>query len=201
MSDDATSDGAMSDGAMSCRNTGTGADAPQRNDLQLGPLASGEPRSRIMGVSQTQPTWSTRSRIAFQALRFGRSLIVGCGGTARDLAVLTLSIRVFGLGPTWGRAIGLLVGGVVLFLGSRSFAFRAESESAVAQARRFVISELIAFPLNISTFKLLIWLLPQVAPELLGLLANFVLFVTYYYPVRNWLVFNTKQALVAQPAT
>ena len=89
----------------------------------------------------------------------------------------------------------------MLFLGSRSFAFRAGSESAVAQAKRFVISELIGFPLNILIFKLLVWLLPQVMPELLGLLANFVLFVTYYYPVRNWLVFNTKQPLVAQPAT
>jgi hypothetical protein len=107
---------------------------------------------------------------------------------------------VFGLAPTWGRAVGLLLGGVVLFLGSRGFAFRAESESVVGQAKRFVISELIAFPLNMLTFKLLVWLLPQVAPELLILLANFALFVTYYYPVRNWLVFNTKQPL-AQTAS
>jgi len=152
-------------------------------------------------VSETQPTWSAHSRFAVQALRFGRSLIVGSGGTALDFAALTLSIRVFGLEAIWGRAAGLLVGGVVLFVGSRSFAFRAESESGMAQARRFVISELIGFPLNILAFKLLIWLLPQVAPELLGLLANFALFVTYYYPVRNWLVFKIKQPLVAQPAT
>jgi len=153
-------------------------------------------------VSESQPAWTTRSRLAVQALRFGRSLIVGSGGTALDFAALALSIRVFGLEPTWGRAVGLVVGGVVLFLGSRSFAFRAESESALGQAKRFVISELVGFPLNILAFKLLVWLLPQVPPELLGLLANFALFVTYYYPVRNWLVFNTKQpSLVVQPAT
>ena len=154
----------------------------------------------MIGVSETQPTWSTRSRFAVQALRFGRSLIVGSGGTALDFAAVALSIRVFGLAPTWARAVGLLLGGVVLFLGSRGFAFRAESESVVGQAKRFVISELIAFPLNMLTFKLLVWLLPQVAPELLILLANFALFVTYYYPVRNWLVFNTKQPL-AQTAS
>lgn len=154
----------------------------------------------MIGVSETQPTWSTRSRFAVQALRFGRSLIVGSGGTALDFAAVAVSIRVFGLAPTWGRAVGLLLGGVVLFLGSRGFAFRAESESVVGQAKRFVISELIAFPLNMLTFKLLVWLLPQVAPELLILLANFALFVTYYYPVRNWLVFNTKQPL-AQTAS
>lgn len=153
-------------------------------------------------MSESQPAWTTRSRLAVQALRFGRSLIVGSGGTALDFAALALSIRVFGLEPTWGRAVGLVVGGVVLFLGSRSFAFRAESESALGQAKRFVISELVGFPLNILAFKLLVWLLPQVPPELLGLLANFALFVTYYYPVRNWLVFNTKQpSLVVQPAT
>jgi len=127
-----------------------------------------------------------------QALRFGRSLIVGSGGTALDFAALSFSIRVLGSEPTWGRVVGLVVGGVFLFLGSRSFAFQAASENALPQAKRFVISEIVGFPLNILVFKLLIWLLPQVAPELLGLVANFALFVTYYYPVRNWVVFKTK---------
>jgi putative flippase GtrA len=151
-------------------------------------------------VSETSSKWSARSPFAVQALRFGRSLIVGSGGTALDFAALSLSIRVFGLEPTWGRVVGLLVGGVVLFLGSRSFAFRAASESAVPQAKRFVISELVGFPLNIVAFKLLVWLLPQIAPELLSLLANFALFVTYYYPVRNFVVFKTKEPLVVQTA-
>lgn len=145
-------------------------------------------------MSHEQPHWSARSRFAVQALRFGRSLIVGGGGTALDFAALSFSIRVLGLEPTWGRAVGLLVGGVFLFFGSRTFAFRAGSESALPQVKRFVISEVVAFPLNILVFKLLIWLLPQVAPELLGLVANFALFITYYYPVRNWVVFKTKKA-------
>jgi putative flippase GtrA len=133
-----------------------------------------------------------------QALRLGRSLLVGSGGTALDFAALSFSIRVLGLEPTWGRVVGLIVGSVVLFFGSRTFAFRATSESALPQVKRFVISEVIGFPLNIVVFKLLIWLLPQVPAELLGLLANFVLFLTYYYPVRNWLVFKAKQPLVVQ---
>jgi len=149
-------------------------------------------------VSETSPQWSARSPFAVQALRFGRSLIVGSGGTALDFASVALSIRVIGLEPTWGRAVGLLVGGVVLFLGSRSFAFRAGSESALPQVKRFVISEVIGFPLNIVAFKLLIGLLPNVAPELLTLLANFALFVTYYYPVRNWVVFRAKPPLIVQ---
>jgi putative flippase GtrA len=137
-----------------------------------------------------------------RAMRFGRSLIVGSGGTALDFAALTLSIRLFHLDATWARVVGLCVGAVVLFFGSRSFAFRAEAESAAPQAKRFVISELIGFPLNILAFKALLQLLPMVAPELLSLVANFVLFVTYYYPVRNGIVFRRPAPqIVVQVAT
>ena len=145
------------------------------------------------------------SPFGIQALRFGRSLIVGSGGTALDFAALTLSIRLFHVEAVWARVIGLCVGAIVLFYGSRSFAFRAQSESAMPQAKRFVISEVIGFPLNIVAFKLLLWLLPAIPPEALSLLANFGLFVTYYYPVRSYIVFKTKQPLVVQatpaPAT
>jgi putative flippase GtrA len=134
-----------------------------------------------------------------QALRFARSLVVGSGGTALDFAALTFSIRVLGMHATWARVVGLFAGGVVLFFGSRSFAFRAQNESAGPQAKRFVVSELIGFPLNIVVFKLLLWLLPSLAPELVSLLANFALFVTYYYPVRNLIVFRADPPLVVQP--
>jgi putative flippase GtrA len=86
-----------------------------------------------------------------------------------------------------------------MFFGSRSFAFQAQSESAVKQAKRFVISEVIGFPLNILAFKLLLAALPAVPPEVLSLLANFLLFVTYYYPVRALIVFKAKDPLVVQP--
>jgi putative flippase GtrA len=100
---------------------------------------------------------------------------------------------------TWARVVGLVAGGVVLFFGSRSFAFRAQSESAGPQAKRFVVSELIGFPLNVVVFRLLLWLLPALAPELVSLLANFALFLTYYYPVRNLIVFRANPPLVVQP--
>jgi len=135
-----------------------------------------------------------------QALRFARSLVVGSGGSALDFATVAFSTRALGFDPVWARVLGLLVSGVALFLGSRSYAFRAASESAAPQVKRFVISELIGFPLNILVFKLLTGLLPQVAPEVLTLVANFALFVTYYYPIRNYVVFRTKQPLVVQAA-
>ena len=154
----------------------------------------------MLNVSPSANPWSARGRFRVQALRFGRSLIVGSGGSLLDFAALTFSIRVLGLTPTWGRVVGLCVGCVALFFGSRSFAFRAQSDSALRQAKRFVISEAVGFPLNIVAFKLLLVLLPGVIPELLSLLANFALFVTYYYPVRNFIVFKSAEPIVIAPA-
>lgn len=143
--------------------------------------------------------WHARGRFGVEALRFGRSLIVGSGGTLLDLLAVTISIRALGMEPTWARVVGLVVGCVAMFYGSRTFAFRAQSESAVGQAKRFVISEVVGFPLNLVVFKVLIGALPWVAPELLSLLANFLLFVSYYYPVRSFLVFKRQaEPLVVQ---
>lgn len=161
-------------------------------------LAKEERRSRLRVVTEGASRWHARGRFGVEALRFGRSLIVGSGGTLLDLAAVTLSIRLIGLEPTWARVVGLVVGCVAMFYGSRTFAFRAQSDSAVGQAKRFVISEVIGFPLNIVVFRALIGALPWVAPELLSLLANFLLFVTYYYPVRNFIVFRTREPLVVQ---
>ena len=109
-----------------------------------------------------------------------------------DFAALTVSIRLFHIDATWARVIGLVAGGVLLFFGSRSFAFRANAEHPGPQATRFVVSELIGFPLNMLAFKLLLHGLPAVAPELLSLVANFALFLTYYYPVRSYVVFRAS---------
>lgn len=117
-----------------------------------------------------------------------------------DFAALTVSIRLLHVDATWARIIGLCVGGVVLFFGSRSFAFRVEGEPAGPQATRFVVSELIALPLNMLAFKLLLHFVPAVAPEVLSLAANFALFVAYYYPVRNYVVFRAAPRLAVQVA-
>jgi putative flippase GtrA len=148
--------------------------------------------SRAASISSWHPP------LGDSALRFARSLVVGSVGTTLDFAAVSFSLRVLGLHPTWARVVGLCTGCVVLFFGSRSFAFRAQSDSAVGQAKRFLISEVVGFPLNLVVFKLLLSALPNVPPEALSLVANFVLFVTYYYPVRSYLVFKAKEPLVVQ---
>lgn len=138
------------------------------------------------------PVWA-------EALKFARSLIVGSLGTAIDFAVLSLGLRVFHLDATWARAAGLCVSAAALFIGSRSYVFRARSESAARQARRFVVAELVGFPLSIAAFRALVGFFPHVTPELLGLLANFGLFVSYYYPVRRLIVFRAPPVAVTAP--
>lgn len=130
-----------------------------------------------------------------RALRFGRSLVVGSWGSALDLAAVALSMRLLHFDAAWARAVGLCVGGVALFFGSRSFAFRAQAYSALPQAKRFVVSELIGFPLNMLTFQLALRLFPGVAAEVSSMLANFALFLAYYYPVRSRIVFRSSSSL------
>jgi len=50
-------------------------------------------------------------------------------------------------------------------------------------------------------YRVLLHALPAVAPELLGLVANFALFLTYYYPVRSYVVFKASPRLAVQVAT
>ena len=150
-------------------------------------------------MSTIEPEATLGLAFRARALRFARSLIVGSWGTALDFAALTVGVRHLHVDATWARVAGLCAGSVVLFFGSRSFAFRAQSEDAGPQATRFAISELIGFPLNVLVFRLLLYWLPTVPPEALSLAANFALFVTYYYPVRNHVVFKARPALLIQP--
>lgn len=126
-----------------------------------------------------------------EAWRFARSLIVGGSGTLLDFAVLSLSLRWLGLEPTWARFAALCAGSAAMFIGSRSFAFRATSGAVFGQAARFFTVEAIGFPLNLLVFHWFLRTWPGIAPEALGMVANFVLFVAFYYPARSLIVFRT----------
>lgn len=80
------------------------------------------------------------------------------------------------------------------FLGDRSFAFRAQGGNVQVQARRFVLIELLALPLNLLSFCLCGYSMPSAPPELLGLAANAVVFTAFAYPVRRWFVFRAPLA-------
>jgi putative flippase GtrA len=137
--------------------------------------------------------WLVSSRpesLGQRLFRFVRTLIVGGWATAADFAVLTLCVRAIGMEPALARAPGLLVGGLVQFFGSRSYAFRAQAGSMSRQAKLFVLHELVGIPLNLLMFRLLLDVITFLPPEVVSLVANFAVFICYSYPVRRFIVFS-----------
>jgi putative flippase GtrA len=126
--------------------------------------------------------------------RFVRSLFVGAWASAFDFAVLLLCIRWLNFEPTLARIVALVLSGVVLFFGSRSYAFHAQSGSISRQARLFVLSEVLGALLNLGAFRFLVLHLPpMVPPEAASQVANFLVFVTFYYPMRAFVVFKVPR--------
>lgn len=141
-------------------------------------------------------TWlatSRRETLAERFYRLVRTLIVGSWATAADFALLTLLVRLFALDPALARAPALLAGALVQFFGSRSYAFRAQAGSMSRQAKLFVLHEVIGLPLNLLTFRLMLPLVPFLPAEATSLLANFVVFLFYSYPVRRFIVFAVPE--------
>lgn len=122
-------------------------------------------------------------------LCFARTLLVGLWANLLDFSLLAACVRWLEIDAMPSRLIALLTSGLVTFLGSRSFAFRAQAGSAPKQASRFVMAELAAVPLNLGLFHLCASGAPLVAPELVSLAANAAVFVAFSYPVRRLLVF------------
>ena len=121
---------------------------------------------------------------------YARTVLVALWAGALDIAVLALCIHALGIAPLVSRALALVLSGYFAFLGDRSFAFRAQGGNARAQARRFLLIELLALPLNWLSFRLCGYCMPAVAPELLALAANAVVFAAFAYPLRRWFVFR-----------
>ena len=125
-----------------------------------------------------------------RALRVARTLFVGAWASALDLAVVSVCIRVFQLDSTVARLLGLVLSGVLLFFGNRSFAFRAQAGSISRQARLFVVSELAGLCLNLGVFRVLVDRAAFIPPEASSQIANFLVFITFLYPLRAFVVFR-----------
>lgn len=123
-------------------------------------------------------------------LAFARMLLVGLGSSGVDLVVLVLCIRCLSVDATISRLVALVVSGLFLFFGCRSFAFRAGAGCISRQAKGFVLTELCGFPLNLLAFHGMAGYLPFIAPEFVSQAANFLVFVVFAYPVRRCLVFR-----------
>ena len=134
-----------------------------------------------------------RDSLLDQAYRFARAAMVGSGATVIDFLVFTSCIRVAELAPTAARLPALIAGASFQFFGNRTFAFRAQGGSLSRQAKLFIMAELVALLLNLSLFRWLAPRTPNLPPELASLLATFIVFVTFGYPVRKLLIFRVPQ--------
>jgi len=126
-------------------------------------------------------------------LRFVRALIVGAGATLVDISVLTTCIRLAGLAPTAARLPALICGASVQFFGNRTYTFRAQRGSLTRQGRLFVLAELVALALNWSLYRLLVPRVHSIPPEIVSFFGTFVVFVSFAYPLRRWVIFRIPE--------
>jgi putative flippase GtrA len=124
-----------------------------------------------------------------QLLCLGRVLFVGFWATVLDFALLSACFRLLHIDAMPSRFIALVLSGVLTFVASRSFVFRARHDSVPKQAGRFLAAELVGVALNLASFRFCVWLSPFSAPELVSFAANALVFVGFSYPVRRLLVF------------
>ena len=122
-------------------------------------------------------------------LCFARVLFVGFWANVLDFALLAACFRLLHIEAMPSRCIALVLSGVLTFVASRSFVFRARHTSVPKQAVRFMVAELVGVGLNLASFRLCAWLAPLTAPELVSFVANALVFVGFSYPVRRLLVF------------
>jgi putative flippase GtrA len=123
-------------------------------------------------------------------LKIIRTAMVGLLASAGSLGVLTILIQVCHLPPTEANIPSLATGTAIQFLGNRYFAFRSTQNSAVFQLLGFLVSEAIAFGMNVYLFNFLV--------ESLGahflvarLLGTFIVFILFSFPTWCFLVFRS----------
>ena len=96
----------------------------------------------------------TRSRgLGARLARFARSALAGGLATLVDLGVLGLLVSGFGVPARVANVPALVAGGVVNFVGNRTYAFRATGDLA-RQAALYTLVEIVALALNGILFEL-----------------------------------------------
>lgn len=157
------------------------------------PLAPGLDAPGALAPSVRQVIPARPPTLIDRALRFGRTLFVGAWASLVDVGVVALCVRLLDIEPTLSRLIALVVSGVLVFFGNRSFAFHAQAGSIARQARLFVLTELVGLFLNLGVFRLIVTHAPELPPELVSQIANFLVFVAFCYPMRALVVFRVPR--------
>ena len=114
-----------------------------------------------------------------------RSGVAGAAATAADLATLWLLVEVVHLQPRAANVPALLVGGIVNFLGNRSYAFRANAGSLTKQIIGYTTVEGVALALNGLLYDAVLRFIPgaEASFELVRLATTAVVFLLWSYPL------------------
>lgn len=134
-----------------------------------------------------------KESLAARVFRLARAMVVGGGATVVDFSVLTVCIRCAAIAPTSARLPALLAGASVQFFGNRAYTFRAQRGSITRQAKLFLVCEAFALAMNWSLFQLLAPRIHFVAPELVSFLGTFIVFVSFAYPMRRFVIFRVPE--------
>lgn len=129
-----------------------------------------------------------RSILRAQVKRLSKSGVVGGAASIVDLILLTVLVQWFSFTPSQANAPALLCGLLIQFLGNRIFVFEATQAKAGPQFIGFLLSEAVAFGLNIACFE---WLLRLTVPlhlhyTLVRVLGTFSVYIGFSYPVWHW---------------
>ena len=122
----------------------------------VAPRAQSPSPATVADVAPTPPL-GRHPRLE-QLLVFARVLFVGFWANLVDFALLAACFRRRHIQAMPSRCIALVLSGVLTFLASRSFVFRARHTSVPKQAARFVVAELVGVGLNLASFRLCAWL-------------------------------------------
>src|SRR5439155_1550958 len=114
--------------------------------------------------------------------RIGRSSLVGIVATVADLAVFETCLRLLGLNATLSKGFAVAIGTTVQFVGSRTFAFRAQRGRLVRQIRWFILVEVLGFAFTVVVAHLLFRFAP-IPREISSLLSGSIVYFGFSYPI------------------
>ena len=114
-----------------------------------------------------------------------RSGVAGLAATAADMATLTALVEFAHWHARSANIPALLVGGVVNFVGNRTYAFHARAGSATKQAIGYSAVEGVALGLNGVLYEAVLRLFPSSESLfwLVRLLTTCVVFLAWSYPL------------------
>lgn len=153
-------------------------------------------RGRVDGRSESGvPARLEREALVQRVMRFIRSLLVGGAATLVDFIVLEIAVRLLSIEATRAKIPALAAGALTQFIGSRTFAFRAQAGNLTRQAVLFMAAELATLTMNWLVFRTLLRFV-HLRLEVANFLGTFLVFVFFSYPIWR-IVFRVPPAEAA----